>query len=97
MRVDEVDRCLSVEPRHLRQQASVEPPPRVREAEISGYLRISHPLCGSRQGRRFSTMVERGYGNDAGDDSKLLKLPGRFRNEATANLIASGGEKWRQG
>jgi len=41
-------------------------------------------------------MVDRGYGNDAGSDPKLLKLPGRFRNEATTHLIAGGGEKWCQ-
>jgi len=41
-------------------------------------------------------MVDRGYGNDAGSDPELFKLPGRFRDEATAHFIASGGKKWRQ-
>jgi hypothetical protein len=41
-------------------------------------------------------MVDWGYGNDAGIDPKLLKLPSRFRDEATTHFIASGREKWRQ-
>jgi hypothetical protein len=41
-------------------------------------------------------MMEGGDGDDAGSDSKVLKLPRGFRNEAAADLIVRGGKEWRQ-
>src|SRR4029077_12945212 len=96
MRVDDVNRSLSVEPRHLCQQASIEPPPCTREAQISGNLRIPHPIRRRRSVRFPPTMVDRGYCNGARDDPKLLKHTDRLRDEATAHFIAGRREKWRQ-
>jgi len=96
MGVDDVNRSLSVEPRHLGQQASVEPPPRARQAQIPGNLRVAKPIRRRRRARLLSTMMEGGDGDDAGSDSKVLKLPRGFRNEAAADLIVRGGKEWRQ-
>jgi hypothetical protein len=41
-------------------------------------------------------MVNRGYGDDAGGDTELLKLPGWFCDEATAHFIAGGRKERRQ-
>jgi len=72
MGVDDVNRSLSVEPRHLGQQASVEPPPRARQAQIPGNLRVAKPIRRRRRARLLSTMMEGGDGDDAGSDSKVL-------------------------
>ena len=41
-------------------------------------------------------MMQGGYGDDAGSNAKLLELSGRFRDEATAHIIAGGGKERRQ-
>src|SRR6266536_3282355 len=96
MSVDEVNRSLSVEPRHLGQQASEEPKPRARQAQIAGNLRVSRPMRASRWVRLLARIVDRGYGHDAGPAPKLFKLLVCFRDEATAHFIVRGRKKWRQ-
>ncbi len=98
MRVDDVNGSLSVSPPHNLQgaQTNVEPPACARQAQISGNLRISHPMRCGRWARLPSTIVERRYRNDTARDSKLLQLPGCVRDETSAHFIASGREKWRQ-